>query len=85
MRWSVTTMAIIWIHIFGGFNYDFPTDAYTYDKIEAGMALQRGKQLWISYKSTDKLIGLFARVGYNYDDRYLFYVSLRREGSSSLE
>lgn len=63
-------------------NYDFPTDAYTYDKIEAGAALQRGEATMKSYKSTDKLIGLFARVGYNYDDRYLFMFSLRREGSS---
>lgn len=63
-------------------NYDFPTDAYTYDKIEAGAALQRGEATMNSYKSTDKLIGLFARVSYNYDDRYLLMFSLRREGSS---
>lgn len=64
------------------YNYDFPTDAYTYNKLEAGAALQRGEATMSSYKSTDKLIGLFARVGYNYDDRYLFMFSLRREGSS---
>lgn len=63
-------------------NYDFPTDAYTYNKIEAGQALQRGEATMSSYKSLDKLIGLFARVSYNYDDRYLFMFSLRHEGST---
>lgn len=63
-------------------NYDFQTDAYTYNKMEAGLALQRGEAMMQSYKYADKLIGLFARVGYNYDDRYLFMFSLRHEGSS---
>lgn len=63
-------------------NYDFPTDAYSYNKMEAGMALMRGEATMESYKSSDKLIGLFARVSYNYDDRYLLMASLRHEGSS---
>lgn len=63
-------------------NYDFPTDEYTYNKMEAGYALKRGEASMSSKKYSDKLIGLFARVSYNYDDRYLFMFSLRREGSS---
>lgn len=63
-------------------NYDFPTDAYTYNKMEAGYALKRGEASMSSEKYSDKLIGLFMRVSYNYDDRYLFMFSMRREGSS---
>ncbi|AVM53383.1 TonB-linked SusC/RagA family outer membrane protein [Bacteroides zoogleoformans] len=63
-------------------NYDFPTDAYSYNKMEAGMALKRGEASMTSYKSSDKLIGVFARVSYNFNDRYLLMASLRHEGSS---
>ena len=35
-----------------------------------------------SYKNSDKLIGLFTRVSYNFNDRYLLMASLRHEGSS---
>lgn len=63
-------------------NYDFPTDAYSYNKMEAGMALKRGEASMSSYKSSDKLIGVFARVSYNFNDRYLLMASLRHEGSS---
>lgn len=63
-------------------NYDFPTDEYTYNKMEAGYALKRGEASMSSQKYSDKLIGLFVRVSYNYDDRYLFMFSMRREGSS---
>lgn len=63
-------------------NYDFPTDAYSYNKMEAGMALKRGEASMSSYKSSDKLIGVFARVSCNFNDRYLLMASLRHEGSS---
>jgi TonB-linked SusC/RagA family outer membrane protein len=65
-------------------NRDFATDSYTYNKIEAGMALKQGVSGTgvRSYKSQDRLIGLFARATYNFDNRYLLMVSLRREGSS---
>jgi hypothetical protein len=35
-----------------------------------------------SYKGMSRLISFFGRVMYNYDERYLFAASLRREGSS---
>ena len=63
-------------------NYDFPTDAYSYNKMEPGMALKRGEASMTSYKNSDKLIGLFTRVSYNFNDRYLLMASLRHEGSS---
>lgn len=67
---------------FGVNNRDFPTDSYTYNKLESGMALSKGEASMNSYKESEKLIGLFARVTYNYNDRYLLMASLRREGSS---
>jgi len=69
---------------FGITNKDFPTDSYTYNKIEAGMGLKQGVEGTgiRSFKTSDKSISLLGRVTYNYDDRYLFMVSLRREGSS---
>jgi TonB-linked SusC/RagA family outer membrane protein len=65
-------------------NRDFPTDSYSYNNIGVGMALKKGVDGTgvTSYKRSDKLIGLFARATYNYDDRYLLMLSLRREGSS---
>lgn len=67
---------------FGVNNRDFPTDSYTYNKLESGMALSRGEAAMNSYKESEKLIGLFSRITYNYDDRYLLMASIRREGSS---
>lgn len=63
-------------------NRDFPTDSYTYNKLESGLALSRGEASMTSYKESEKLIGLFARATYNFDDRYLVMASIRREGSS---
>ena len=63
-------------------NRNFPTDAYTYNNLETGMGLTDGNATMYSYKESDKLIGIFARATYNYYDRYLLMVSVRREGSS---
>lgn len=35
-----------------------------------------------SYKDDNTLIGMFARLNFNYDDTYFFMASIRREGSS---
>nr|WP_321357656.1 SusC/RagA family TonB-linked outer membrane protein [uncultured Draconibacterium sp.] len=67
---------------FGANNRDFPTDNYSYNKLEMGLGISDGLGGVSSYKYNTKLIGLFARATYNYDDRYLFMVSLRHEGSS---
>lgn len=62
--------------------YDFPSDAYEYNDLSLGAALQEGKATLGSYSSMSKLIGFFGRLNYNYDDRYLLLASLRYEGSS---
>ena len=67
---------------FSAANRNFPTDSYSYNKLEAGQGLIEGTASMSSYKYNQKLIGLFARVTYNFDDRYLLMASLRHEGSS---
>lgn len=68
---------------FNVYNFDFPTDAYSYNRIEAGTALQRGLATMNSYKSKWQLAGFFARVNYSFNDKYLLMASVRREGSST--
>ncbi|MCQ2134488.1 MAG: TonB-dependent receptor [Bacteroidales bacterium] len=63
-------------------NRNFPTDMYLYNNIGKGQGLTEGTASEYSYKQSSKLIGLFARATYNYDDRYLLMVSYRRDGSS---
>ncbi len=63
-------------------NRNFPTDMYAYNNMEKGQGLTEGTATESSYKYMTKLIGLFARATYNYDDRYLLMVSYRRDGSS---
>lgn len=63
-------------------NYGFPSDDFAYHNIGAGTAINEGNATESSYRSEHKLIGYFARLNYNYDNRYLFMASLRREGSS---
>ena len=68
---------------FSVYNFDFPTDAYSYNKIEAGTALQRGLATMSSYKSKWQLAGFFARVNYVFNNKYMLMASVRREGSST--
>ena len=68
---------------FYAYNYDFPTDAYSYNKLEAGTALQRGLASMTSYKSKWQLAGFFARLNYVFDNKYMVMASVRREGSST--
>lgn len=63
-------------------NWDFPSDQYSYNNMEAGAALKRGEAKMESYKSKNTLVGGFARFNYSYNDRYLASVSVRYEGSS---
>lgn len=67
---------------FYAYNYNFPSDAYTWNSLERGDALNQGQASMTSSKYSSKLIGLFARATYNYDDRYLVMLSIRRDGSS---
>jgi TonB-linked SusC/RagA family outer membrane protein len=63
-------------------NRNFPTDAYSYNNIGSGLGFNNGDGGISSYKEKDKLIGLFARATYNYDNRYLMMASIRRDGST---
>ena len=63
-------------------NWDFPTDEYSYNRLQAGNALGRGEASMNSFQSLSKLIGFFGRVNYNFGDKYLLSASVRREGSS---
>ena len=63
-------------------NFDFPSDAYSYNNMSTGLALKRGEATMDSYKQETKLIGYFFRLNYNYQNKYILMTSFRREGSS---
>jgi TonB-linked SusC/RagA family outer membrane protein len=63
-------------------NWDFPTDDYSYNSMQSGLALKRGEAVENSYRSQNKLIGYFFRLNYAFQDKYLLMASIRREGSS---
>lgn len=67
---------------FSASNWNFRTDTYSYNKLEAGAALKEGKAGMSSSKNSNKLIGFFARTSYNFNEKYLLMGSLRYEGSS---
>ena len=69
---------------FSASNFDFPTDAFSYNNLGAGNALSDGKAGMGSYKNDDKLIGFFGRLNYNFDNKYDLLFSIRREGPLSL-
>lgn len=68
---------------FQAYNFDFPNDDYSYNRLESGLALQRGMATMESSKSKWQLAGFFGRVNYNWKDRYMVMASVRREGSST--
>lgn len=63
-------------------NYDFPTDAFSYNNLSEGRAREEGSAGMDSYKHDNKLIGFFSRVSYGFDSKYNLLASFRREGSS---
>ncbi len=63
-------------------NSGFDSDLYGPHNIGDGSALGVGTAEMGSYKESSRLISFFGRVMYNYDQKYLASVSLRREGSS---
>ncbi len=67
---------------FAASNWDFPTDEYSYNRLEAGNALGRGEASMNSFATSSKLIGFFGRMNYNFADRYILSASIRSEGSS---
>ena len=67
-----------------GSNKDFQSDGLKYNALGSGEWLmsELGRTGVDSGKSDHTLIGFFARVNYNYKEKYLFSASLRHEGSS---
>lgn len=74
---------------FGGSNTMFPTDDFLYNNLGLGEGLNNltngGSKDGIgisSWKEEWKLASAFARINYNYDQRYYLNASIRAEGSS---
>ncbi len=67
-------------------NWDFPTDKFGYNNIGLGQAIGSGdyEGLIGSYRNATNLIGFFGRLTYNYNEKYLFMASIRREEASQL-
>ena len=64
---------------FGADAEEFITDLWTYNNLGAG---GRESLLPYSFKNMHKLASIFGRFNYDYDNRYLLSLSLRRDGSS---
>ena len=72
-------------HGFNAYNTMFPLDDLFYNNLGMGEGKKEGKDEYAgmgSYKYKDKLASFFARVMYNYDERYFLSASVRFEGSS---
>lgn len=62
-------------------NNGFPTNGYKYYSMGDGQA-DKKKMNISSYRNSNLLVAGFARINYNYDERYLLSASIRAEGSS---
>jgi len=62
-------------------NKGFPTDNIKYYQIGNGTAEFKDAEIW-SNRNSNTLAAMFARVNYNFAEKYLVSASLRREGSS---
>lgn len=62
-------------------NKGFPTDNYKYYSMYDGDASKSSLNVG-SWRNSNTLMSLFARVNYNYNEKYLISASIRREGSS---
>jgi TonB-linked SusC/RagA family outer membrane protein len=67
-------------------NWDFPTDRFDWHQIQLGRAISSGDfvNLIRTGGGESNLIGLFGRVSYNYDQKYMLMASVRREKASQL-
>ena len=64
------------------YNYGFDTDFFGVNNIGAGKAILTGAAEMSSSKTSSRYIAFFGRVMYNYADKYMASLSLRRDGSS---
>lgn len=72
-------------HVYEDFfasNYNFPIDQIRYNNLSDGKALTEGQAFMDSYKWKSNLVGYFARLNYDYQNKYLLMASFRREASS---
>lgn len=67
-------------------NYDFPFDTYLWNNLNSGLynggGVGQGQAAVGSTRNSSKLISFFSRLNYDFDNKYIFTASLRREGSS---
>jgi len=63
-------------------NYGFDSDFYKANHMSGGSALQAGLADMDTYRSSSRYIAFFGRVIWNYKEKYLASVSLRRDGST---
>lgn len=63
-------------------NYNFPSDDYTFNNMGVGTALTEGKATVGTSQNSSRLVGCFARLNYNYSNKYFLSASIRYEGSS---
>ena len=67
-------------------NYDFPFDTYLWNNLGSGLynggAAGQGQQAVASTQNGSTLISFFGRLNYDFENKYIFTASLRREGSS---
>ncbi|WP_227698981.1 SusC/RagA family TonB-linked outer membrane protein [Spirosoma radiotolerans] len=68
---------------FKAVNENFPSDVLTFNNLGSGLwNLEKGINNVSSYRNSSKLAAFFGRVNYDFDQKYYFSASLRREGSS---
>lgn len=64
----------------GAQNRQFGTDLLGYDNLQAGENIQSGDVY--SQRNMSRLISFFGRATYNFDEKYVFATTIRRDGSS---
>ena len=67
---------------FNASNSRFPTDQFGWDQLGLGSGLTDGVAGMNSGKSSNKLIGFFGRVNYDWKNKYMLMASVRHEGNS---
>lgn len=63
-------------------NYGFDSDYYEANNMGGGLALKEGLAYMGTERSSSRYIAFFGRAIWNYQEKYLASVSLRRDGSS---
>ncbi len=67
---------------FGATNYDFPSDALTFNDLGSGTYINEGRASMWSDRNSSTIAAFFSRANLSYLDKYFLSASIRREGSS---